>query len=220
MKSNSNHGGKDDDLAFFGKMTASISHEIKNKLATIKEESGLMADLFEMSERGRPLDTARIKELMEKIISRVDEIDVILKRLNSFAHSSDEPVRTFDLKELLDLIVGLCQRFASMKKVKLEAGASNERIQVKGNPFLLQRLIYAVIDKAMAAAGEGGKITVSLREAGKSAHLVFTGSFENPAKIKESAFEDVEHVLEILGAALAEEKSPPSIVIDLKESLA
>ena len=35
-----------DDLAFFGKMCASISHEIKNCLAVISEQNGLHQDLL------------------------------------------------------------------------------------------------------------------------------------------------------------------------------
>ena len=35
-------------LRFFGMMTASVSHEIKNVLAIINENAGLMSDLTQM----------------------------------------------------------------------------------------------------------------------------------------------------------------------------
>ena len=37
-------------LQFFGKMTASISHEIKNVLAIINENAGLLEDLALLSD--------------------------------------------------------------------------------------------------------------------------------------------------------------------------
>ena len=46
----------DKGLRFFGKITASVTHEIKNALATINENAGLMTDYIEMAARGRPLE--------------------------------------------------------------------------------------------------------------------------------------------------------------------
>jgi len=54
-------------LKFFGKMTASISHELKNVLAIINENAGLLEDLCAMAEKGRPVDPVRIKPCPEKL---------------------------------------------------------------------------------------------------------------------------------------------------------
>ena len=47
---------RQDDIAFFGAVTAGLSHELKNVLATINELSGLQDDLQLLARRGRPLD--------------------------------------------------------------------------------------------------------------------------------------------------------------------
>ncbi|MBL7192196.1 hypothetical protein ISS30_10950, partial [bacterium] len=44
----------------------------------------------------------------------------IIKRLNTFAHSVDDPVRQFDLVQLVDNFIRLAQRLASLKRVNLE----------------------------------------------------------------------------------------------------
>jgi len=49
---NSTQGSKDDSLRFFGKIVASISHEIKNVMAIINEKAGLIKDLTLMAEKG------------------------------------------------------------------------------------------------------------------------------------------------------------------------
>jgi hypothetical protein len=43
-----------DSLAFFGKVNASISHELKNVMAIISETTGLLGDLSEMARGGTP----------------------------------------------------------------------------------------------------------------------------------------------------------------------
>ena len=49
----------EEGLRFFGTMTASISHELKNALSIINEGAGLLEDLAAMSARGMALDPAR-----------------------------------------------------------------------------------------------------------------------------------------------------------------
>lgn len=49
-------------IQFFGKMSASISHEIKNVLAVINENAGLLEDICFMADRGKPIDTPRLKK--------------------------------------------------------------------------------------------------------------------------------------------------------------
>jgi hypothetical protein len=45
-------------LQFYGKITASVSHEIKNVLAIINENAGLLEDFTFMADRGKPIDPA------------------------------------------------------------------------------------------------------------------------------------------------------------------
>ncbi|MEE4112297.1 MAG: hypothetical protein V2I40_05740, partial [Desulfobacteraceae bacterium] len=45
-----------DSLAFFGKVNASISHELKNVMAIISETAGLLGDLSEMARGGGSVD--------------------------------------------------------------------------------------------------------------------------------------------------------------------
>ncbi|MBW2430934.1 MAG: sensor histidine kinase, partial [Deltaproteobacteria bacterium] len=47
-------------LQFFSQISASISHEIKNVLAIINENAGLMEDFTLMEDRGIPIDAARL----------------------------------------------------------------------------------------------------------------------------------------------------------------
>jgi len=47
-------------LQFYGKICASLSHEIKNALAIINEDAGLLNDFAALADQGRPLDPERV----------------------------------------------------------------------------------------------------------------------------------------------------------------
>lgn len=219
MKTPDWNGLRQAELAFFGKMGASISHELKNQLAILNEEVGLMSDLILAAERGQPLSPSRLQDLVERIVRRVDAMDDIVKRLNLFAHSADVPVRTFDVNETLLLMVGLCQRFAAIKKVELTAVPASEQVQITGPPFGLASLLYLLIDRALQTAGEGGKVMVEVQEQPGSAAFLFTGTFRAPLAIAQNSPEYLDTILERLGASLSEGKDPFQLVLRLPRDL-
>ena len=66
---------ENESLRFFGKMNASISHELRNALAVINENAGLIKDLMIMTEKGHPLDKAGAYGIQEWIgLTAVEEI--------------------------------------------------------------------------------------------------------------------------------------------------
>jgi signal transduction histidine kinase len=76
-------------LQFFGKMSASISHEIKNALAIINESAGLLDDLSLRAERGIPVEPERLKKQAGNILKQIRRADGIIQNMNKFAHSID-----------------------------------------------------------------------------------------------------------------------------------
>lgn len=139
-------------MAFFGTMTASLSHELNNVCAIINELSGLLGDHIAATERGSVLNPGKIKEVEEKIRKQVERGKVLVKRLNSFAHSSDEAVASISLRELLERIVAISRRFADMSRVRLEFEPPHTDVTLTTNPFMLQQAVFICIRKALEAA--------------------------------------------------------------------
>lgn len=148
-------------LQFFGKMSASISHEIKNVMAIINEHAGLLEDLTVMAEKGLPIDPERLKTQASRIMKQIRRGDDIVKGMNRFAHSVDDPLRQSDLNDTLGLMAGLSGRFASMRGVTLELEPPLSQVPIITNPFFLQNLIWLCLDFAMGSTGTGK--TVALR---------------------------------------------------------
>jgi signal transduction histidine kinase len=125
-------------------MTASISHEIKNALAIINENAGLLGDLVALSEKGRPLEPERLKTISDNIRRRVQSADDIMRRLNRFAHSVHGPVVTIGIREVIESTIALSGRLANMKGVTFDI-APDAAIQVETIPFILENMLWVCL---------------------------------------------------------------------------
>lgn len=176
---------RDAGLRSFGEMSGSLSHEIKNVLAIINEDAGLLGDYGVLAEKGRSLDPGRIKALAGKITEQVRRADRLLKDLNRLAHGLDEPVGPIDLGDSLAFVVSLAGRLASMRGVRLGLESPAGPVTVAANPFILQNLLWSCLNFAIEAAGEGKSIGLTAERRDPGALIRFTrleGLAEAPAK--------------------------------------
>ena len=199
-------------LAFFGKMSACISHEIKNHLATINEQTGLLGDLLLMAERGRSLDTGRLKELAQDISRQVKRADQAVKSLNRLAHSVDEPHCLLDLNETVGLIVSISDRIASVKGLNLEVDFPTSSVKVESSPFLLMCIVFLYLDTAMSTSREE-QVTVSVRDMADTGHIVISGFFEDLVRSSEAVPAPLRVLQEKLGFTVHFEEGSEAIVI-------
>ncbi len=160
-------------LQFFGRMSASISHEIKNVLAIINENAGLLEDFALMAEKGMPLDPERLERVARGLMKQVQRADVIVRNMNRFAHSVDDFEKSVDLQELLAVVVRLAQRFADMRRVNLDLRPAAAPVALATRPFLLENLLWCCLDFAMDRAGSGGTVAIRMEKTDDGAQVVF-----------------------------------------------
>jgi len=171
-------------LSFFGIITASLSHEISNVIATINELSGLLNDLLLGAEQGRPLNTEKLKNLSGRIAKQVKTGEDTIKKLNRFAHSIDDPLKDFDLKGLLEEITTLAERFAFLKRVPLQAEFANESMTVRSDPFKLQQSVFICIGLALENSKKDEAVVLRFNRAGPNARIEIAGI--SPAEREET----------------------------------
>jgi signal transduction histidine kinase len=145
--------------AFMGKITAGVTHEIKNVLAIIKESAGLLEDLISLSKDNLP---PRDKFL--RVLTRVNEqvtrgVDLSTS-LNAFAHTGDEPRASIDLNQAVLQTALLGQRFARLKRMTLNTFPQQKTLVVTTDPLALQMLLFQCVDLVMNLLGEGSVITL------------------------------------------------------------
>ncbi|OEU69078.1 MAG: hypothetical protein BA863_04300 [Desulfovibrio sp. S3730MH75] len=150
-----------DGLCFFGKVSATISHDVKNVLAIINEEGGLLQDLSLMAGQGMELDPERLVKLAEKIQNQVKRGDTIIKNMNKFAHSVDVAECEVDFYEMTSLMIALFTRMASAKCVTVIL-KEGERVTGKCDPFSAEMLIARCLEVSMDSAGKNHEISVEV----------------------------------------------------------
>lgn len=149
-------------LRCFGAISASISHELKNALAIINENAGLLEDLSLMAGKGLPLDPVRLKNLAANIGKQIHRADGIIRNMNRFAHSVDETVRSIDLADTLSLIVAVSSRLAAMKGVSLNFIPPPETVCAATHVFFFQNLIWLCLREMIESPSREKEIAISV----------------------------------------------------------
>ena len=165
-------------LAFFGAVTASVSHELNNVISIIDQTAGLLGDLLAGVQYGRPLSEEQLQRIADKVKLQTERGVGIIRRLNKFAHSADEPVREFDLNGVIENLTALTERLANLKAARQEITLCEQPLLMTGNPFLTQQAVFLIIrelfDQAVrddvlkvAVAKVDGRVRLELSLSGK-----------------------------------------------------
>ena len=152
------------ELAFFGKITAGMTHEIKNILAIIQESTGLMEDIFAVIPDEAFPHKDKFHTSLKRIFGQIDRGVDISTRLNSFAHSADHCPASLDLNEITEQMVLLTSRFARLKHVVLETNPSDPPLNIKSDPVAVEMALFESIEILLNVIGPGRKIMVSPRK--------------------------------------------------------
>jgi C4-dicarboxylate-specific signal transduction histidine kinase len=207
-------------LQFFGRISASISHEIKNVLAIVNENAGLLEDLTLMADRGKPIDPARLKLMAATVKKQIGRADGIIQNMNRFAHSIDQPIKTVELNPTLELTIALTARFAAMRGVRVDLQLPANQPVIPTAPFFLINLLCLCLDFAMSASGDEKRIELVAQETADSVQIRFrrlAGLTESLRAAFPSARE--KSLLTVLGAALTTDAQREEVVLQLPKRI-
>lgn len=169
-------GGETPGLAYFGKMTAALSHELKNCLAIINESSGLIQDLNALARNGRPLDPDRMDDVTGRISRQVVRADGLLKQMNKFGHSVDRPVQQVDLNDAVRLAVALGAKPAANRMIEIRPEVSDESVVVTVPFFHLLNMIWQILEAAMTVMDPDTTLGVKVFKNQEGGRICFTSS--------------------------------------------
>ena len=207
-------------LQFFGQMTASISHEIKNVLAIINENAGLLEDLALMADEGAEIDPQRLQNMSSAVMKQVSRADAIMKNMNRLAHSFDESIKTIDLNDILELLVALSSRFASTRGVAVQPKDKEGPVKLRTAPFFLMNLLWLCLDFAMDAAGEDKIVELVPQKTEAGIQIFFKGlGGLAGAPLKPFPAEPEKGLCGLLGAELEVSSGNREIVVRIAEDI-
>jgi signal transduction histidine kinase len=214
------------EIVFFGKITAGITHEIKNVLAIIQESSGLMEDIIAVTPDETFPHKDKFKTSLKRILNQIDRGVDITTRLNKFAHSPDHCPASLDLNEITEEMVLLASRFARLKNVVLESSPSEPPLTIKSDPVCLEMALFESIEILLNVIGSAGKIMLSPRKIQDK--FVLGVGYENTvlpeedflAKISSTErWASLQEIMARLGGAAKMFGLAPEILLYLPESI-
>jgi nitrogen fixation/metabolism regulation signal transduction histidine kinase len=207
----------EENLRFFGEMSASVSHEIRNKLAVINEKAGLVQDIVLAMKSGRSIDPDRLEIQAGKIIDQIRQANQFVGALNRLAHSVDASGIRIDLADLIGLVVQLYGRKAAQAEITIEAAVPADSVSLVTSPFLLQDLIGACINAALPRVDEKRIMTIAAESCTDGAVIRFqhlTGISESDVALGGEGA-GARTILAILGGRLSAESRRGELVLEV-----
>lgn len=204
-------------LKFFGRITASISHELKNALSIVNENAGLLQDLALLADSRGGLDIERVKALSASIGRQVKRTDNIIRNLNKFAHTVDFEIKTFDLQEYLEVIAAVSARLLAARSVTLKVTPAEQNVSLTTSPFFLMYLIWYMVDCCSQWPGSDKVLDLSFRRVDGTVFICFNGCMtQEPDFVSLIREEDIQALLTLLGASIETETRPHAMELCIR----
>ncbi|HFR2937027.1 TPA: ATP-binding protein [Streptococcus agalactiae] len=136
--------------------TANVSHELKTPLHVISGYSELLANQMVPNEEV-PQFAAKIHKESERLVKLVEDI-INLSHLDEQEKLPQETVNLYDLTQ--KVLEGLQ---AKADKKHIQINFNGEEAILRGNPVLLNSLVYNLCDNALTYNHEKGQVNVTLK---------------------------------------------------------
>jgi two-component system NtrC family sensor kinase len=148
-------------MASLGRLSAGVAHEINNPLAIINEKAGLIQDLFTLQRRYA--DDPKLLGLVDSILYSVERCSKITKRLLNFARHVDVNPKPLSVGEVIHEVLGFLGKEAEFRSIAISVDVAPDVPQIESDRGRLQEIFLNLINNALAALGDGGRLAIAAR---------------------------------------------------------
>jgi PAS domain S-box-containing protein len=155
--------------ASLGRLTAGVSHEIGNPLASI---SSLVQELVELKMEA-PDDMEFQSTSLKTINSHLERIARIVRSLGDFARISSQEKTPSRLTEILERTIDLVKYDKRSKNIEFILDVEEVPL-VKINPDQIQQVFLNISLNALDAMPDGGTFNIAIKKNGSFVETIFT----------------------------------------------
>lgn len=148
-------------MASLGRLSAGVAHEINNPLAIINEKAGLIKDLFTL--RRQYAEDPKLLGLVDAILYSVERCATITRRLLNFARHIDVRPRLLDVGEVVQEVLGFLGKEAEFRSIAVSVQVDPDVPQIESDRGRLQEIFLNLINNALAAMTNGGRLAINAR---------------------------------------------------------
>jgi signal transduction histidine kinase len=138
-------------LATLGQMAATVAHEVKNPLSSIKSIAQVMREEEALAAYDRDLAL---------IVSEIDRLNRTVSQLLAFSRPSNADPRPVPLAEMLESTAALLGNEARERGVAVSARAERETVLTGAQAAAVREALSNLLLNAIQAAGNGGEVAV------------------------------------------------------------
>lgn len=149
-------------MASIGRLAASVAHEINNPLAIVNEKAGLIRDLF-IYKKAYGNDE-KLMALVDAILQSVRRAGTITKRLLAFARNLETSVGPIHVKDILQEVLSFLGKEADHRSITIRLDVATGIPVFESDRGKLQQIFLNIINNAMAAVSDGGRIDITAQE--------------------------------------------------------
>ncbi|MFC4798623.1 ATP-binding protein [Neobacillus sp. GCM10023253] len=140
-------------LSVVGELSASVAHEIRNPLTSLKGFVQLLK-----------VEDERHQFYYQIMLDELDRINHIVGELLLLAKPQAVKFTKADVKKLLKDVISLLSSEASYHNVQIESRFPNVEMTIECEPNQLKQLFINIIKNAIEASGNGGMVTISFKK--------------------------------------------------------
>ena len=209
---------KDNEVEFIGKITAGVTHEVNNVLASIREISGLMADILSITDEKSFPRKEKFQTSLEKIQNQIHRGVKLTSQLNKFSHLTDSIKTEIELNDLIEHLIFLTERFARIKNVSLNHQIPNQSVTLISNPLKLQMALFICIAHLLNHMSNGGEINISPDKNGNEIFIsvICKGELANKSSSREE-LSSLHSIMENLSGAFEIDESNNAIILKIPD---
>ncbi len=142
-----------DRLASLGEMAASVAHEVRNPLASMKTTIQMLAtDIQDQNQEAQ--------ESISIVLKEIERVDLIVRDLLDFARPRQMHRVEMYLPELCDRVLGLMQAQFEAAGIEVRRAYSNV-LPIQADIGQMEQILFNLLTNALQAMPEGGLLTVS-----------------------------------------------------------
>lgn len=144
-------------LASVGRLAAGIAHEVGNPLAAVKGYLSIMRSGLEEPQRS---------EVLQRSVKELDRIHKTIQQLLTYARhgeSSQEPLRDFELRDVIDEALTLVHGHPDLRNVTFTDEVGPEPALASGHPGRVNQVLVNLVLNAAQAMRDVPDPQISLR---------------------------------------------------------
>ena len=151
-------------LEAMGQLAASIAHEIRNPLTTVKGFLALNRSAGQISE-----------EHMELVMQEIEHMNLIVSQFLSMSRPQIEQWESIQVDRLLGDIVTLMTSAGKLKEeVDVYIQCSTQQTKVMGSEQHLKQVFVNLIKNSVEAMPQGGRLCIDIQQATQDKQLIIT----------------------------------------------